>query len=275
MGLKKFFNVRRAKKFRAHHKIGLCLSGGGTRGFAYIGVFKALIENGIEFDMISGCSAGSLFGALYASGASYEEMYKCITEIKSTDFRNAKFGVLPSSMDSLKQAVKKYIKVKRIEDLQTPFYCNAVNLKTGSEIIFDTGDIASAVTASSAMPLAYLPVTYKNMTLIDGGVKNNIPADILRDHGCDYIVTVDCNANRGQGTNSEKFMSQLLASVDIMMVNNSSLGLSLSDIIISPNLARFSPAKMDGKEEMILEGYRATMKAMPKIKKLFSGEFKK
>ena len=113
------------------------------------------------------------------------------------------------------------------------------------------------------------------MVLIDGGVANNVPVDILRDEGCDYVVTIDCNSTRGGGTKSDNLIVQFTTSVGIMMANNSKKGLELSDIVISPDMKEFSSLKLEGKEKMIKEGYRATMEMMPEIKKLFMGKYKK
>ena len=105
--------------------------------------------------------------------------------------------------------------------------------------------------------------------------KNNIPADVLKMNGCDFVVTIDCNASRGGGTSSEKLFSQFSTSVGIMMVNNSVRGLELSDIIIAPDLRKYKSLSLEGKDEMIKEGYRATVEMMPEIMKLFSGKYKK
>ena len=113
------------------------------------------------------------------------------------------------------------------------------------------------------------------MTLIDGGVKNNIPAEVLTMNGCDFVVTIDCNCNRGGGTNSEKLFAQFSTSVGIMMVNNSVRGIELSDITICPDLKKYKSLSVDGRDEMIKEGYRATVEMMPEIIKLFHGKYKK
>lgn len=263
------------KKFKKKYKVGLCLSGGGTRGFSYLGAFKAFKEYGVEFDMVAGASAGSLFGAIYASKMDLNQLKDATNGIKNSDFRHSKLGILPSSMDKLHGLIEKVLPVKQIEELQIPYYAVAVDLKTGKEIHFNSGSLASVITGSCAIPGVFLPVKYKNMTLIDGGVKNNIPADVLKMHGCDYVVTIDCNCTRGGGTNSEKLFTQFSTSVGIMMVNNSKQGIELSDIIICPNLKKYKSLNLDGKEEMIKEGYRATVEMMPEIQKLFLGKIKK
>ncbi len=267
-------NLKSSKQKRKF-KVGLCLSGGGTRGFSFMGAFKAFEDNGIEFDAVAGTSAGSLFGALYASGLKYEEMYSLTYNIKNSDFKHSKLGFLPSSLDRLQQIIKEVLPVSRIEELNMPYYAVAVDLKTGNEIHFNEGLISKVVTGSCAIPGVFLPVKYRDMTLIDGGVSNNIPADVLKSHGCDFVITIDCNCSRGGGTNSKNFLTQFTTSIGIMMVNNSKRGIKCSDIIICPELKRFKSLKINGKNDMIKEGYRATMALMPEIKKLFAGKYKK
>lgn len=266
---------RKIKKFKKKYKVGLCLSGGGTRGFSFLGAFKAFEENGITFDAVAGSSAGSLFGAIYASKMDYNEVLKATNSMKNSDFRHSKFGVLPSSMDKLHNLLNQVLPIKKIEDLKTPYYAVAVDLKTGKEHHFNSGDLVTIITGSCSIPGVFLPVKYKNMNLIDGGVTNNIPADVLKMNGCDFVVTIDCNCARGGGTNSNKFLTQFSTSIGIMMVNNSTRGLKVSDIIICPDLKRFKSLNLEGKEDMVKEGYRVTMEMMPEIKKLFMGLYKK
>ena len=275
MSFKEHLKEKAKKKFKKKYKVGLCLSGGGTKGFSYLGAFKAFQEYGIEFDMVAGASAGSLFGAIYASKMDVNIIKDITKNMKNKDFRHSKLGILPSSMEKLQNLLEEVLPVKKIEELKMPYYAVAVDLKTGKEIHFNSGNLASIITGSCSIPGVFLPVKYKNMNLIDGGVKNNIPADVLKMNGCDFVVTIDCNCNRGGGTNSEKLFTQFSTSVGIMMVNNSVRGIELSDLIICPNLKKFKSLSLDGKEEMINEGYRATVEMMPEIIKLFSGKYKK
>lgn len=272
MGLINYFKKKKENKFRKKHKIGLCLSGGGTRGLSFIGAFMAFEECGIKFDAVAGTSIGSLFGAMYASQMSVEEMCKCAHFAKNRDFRKAKLGFLPSKMDALHEKIEQVLPVKKIEDLKMKYYAVAVDLKTGKEIHFSSGNLASIITGSCAIPGVFCPVKYKGMTLIDGGVSNNIPVDVLKENGCDIVVTIDCNCTRGGGTSSESLVTQFITSIGIMMVNNSKKGLKLSDLTICPDLKKFNSLKLIGKEDMIKEGYRATMAAMPEIKKIFKGK---
>ena len=275
MGIKERREERAKNRFKKKYKVGLCLSGGGTKGFSYLGAFKAFQEYGIEFDMVAGTSAGSLFGAIYASKMDVNKINDVAKDMKNKDFRQSKLGILPSSMDKLHMLIEQVLPVKKAEELKIPYFAVAVDLKTGKEVHFNSGNLASVITGSCSIPGVFLPVKYKNMTLIDGGVKNNIPADVLKMNGCDFVVTIDCNCNRGGGTNSEKLFTQFSTSVGIMMVNNSVRGIELSDLIICPNLKKYKSLSLEGKDEMIKEGYRATVEMMPEIIKLFSGKYKK
>lgn len=275
MGLKKFLENKQKKKFKKKYKVGLCLSGGGTKGISYIGIFKAFEEHGITFDMVAGTSAGSLFGALYASGMSSSTMQKLLKDVKTSDFKKSKLGFLPSKMDKLAEKLCVALPVKNFEELKVPLYVVAVNLKTGKEEHLNTGSLVSAITGSCAIPGVFCPVKHKNMTLIDGGVSNNVPADVLKLKGCDYVVTLDCNTFRGGGTNSTKLLTQFTTSVGIMMANNSKKGLELSDIIITPDTKRFSSLKIEQPEELIEAGYIAAKSMIPEIQKLFTGKLKK
>jgi len=201
-------------------------------------------------------------------------MKKWAMQAKDTDFRKAKLGFLPSKMDNLAEKINQIMPIKKIEDLKMPYYAVAVDVRTGEEKHFSTGDLAPIITGSCAIPGVYCPVKYKGMVLVDGGVSNNIPADVLKNNGCDIVISIDCNSTRGGGTNSNKLVTQFVTSVGIMMANNSKKGIKLSDLIICPDLKRFSSLKLKGREEMIKEGYRVTVEKMDDIKKLLSGKIK-
>ena len=275
MSVKNFSTDKKAIRFRKKHKIGLCLSGGGTRGLAYIGVFKAFEEYGITFDAVAGTSIGSLFAALYACGMSSEDMHSCAIKAKNSDFRKAKLGFLPSSMARLNEKLNQILPIKQIENLKMEYYAVAVDLRTGKEIHFNEGDLPTIITGSCAIPGVFLPVKYEDMVLIDGGVRNNIPVDVLRQNGCDIVITVDCNSTRGGGTDSNNIITQFITSVGIMMVNNSIAGLKNSDLIIKPNMRRFNSLKLFRKNDMINEGYRATISMMQEIENILTGKLRK
>ena len=116
-------------------------------------------------------------------------------------------------------------------------------------------------------------VPYKDKTLVDGMVMNNVPVDVLRNNGCDYMVTIDCNTGKTYGTKSKNAISQLIACLNLMLSTTSEKTKRLSDIIINIDLHRYSPLNLTKREEMIEMGYTATIKNMKQIKALFKGKF--
>lgn len=252
--------------------IGLCLGGGGTRGFAHLGALKAFEEYGINFDMVVGCSVGSCVGAMMCSGKSFKQIYNIAKNLEVKDIKKNKIKFMPSSTEGLEALISNNIKQKNIEDLPKKLFIVSVDVKTGKEIVFERGDLAKTVAGSCAVPGVFYAVSYNDMTLVDGGVMNNIPADVLKKNGCDVIITVDVNSTRGGGTNSDKFYDVLMASIGILMKNNSNQGYLHSDIVIKPDMKRFKSSKLDGYETMVQEGYNATVALMPEILKLIKNK---
>jgi len=252
--------------------VGLCLGGGGTRGFAHLGALKAFEEYGINFEMVVGCSVGSCVASFIAAGKTFKQIYSIAKELQVKDIKRNKIKFMPSSTDGLEELINNNIKQKNIEEMPKKLFIVSVNAKTGKEIVFDSGLVSKAVAGSCAVPGIFYPVNYNNMTLIDGGVMNNIPADVLRKKGCDVVITVDVNSTRGGGTESDKFYDVLLASIGIMMKNNSNQGYLYSDIVIQPDMKRFKSSKLDGYEAMVEEGYNATVAVMPEILKLIKSK---
>ena len=246
-------------------KIGLCLGGGGTRGYAHLGALKAFEEYGIKFDVVAGTSVGSLVGALYCSNVNFDRMYEISKTIQPKEIRKSKFGFMPSSTVGLQNLIKSNVPYNNLEDLPIKLFVVAVDLKTGVEYNFEHGEIASLVAGSCAVPAIFTPVNYKDYCLIDGGVMNNIPANVLKEDGCDVVITVDVNSTRGSGTDSTRTIDTIMASFGIMMKNNSKSGYTYSDLIIKPDIKKYKSTKIEGAEDMIQEGYNATMALMPQI----------
>ena len=252
--------------------IGLCLGGGGARGFAHLGALKAFEEYGIKFDKVAGCSVGSCVGAFICADMGFKSIYDISKQLQVKDIRRNKIKFMPSSTEGLEELISKNITYKNIEDLPKKLYIITVDAKKGEQIVLEKGDLSKAVAGSCAVPGVFYPVEYNNMTLIDGGVMNNIPADVLIKQGCDVVITVDVNSTRGGGTSSDKFYDVFLASIGIMMKNNSSQGYLYSDIVIKPDMKRFKSSKLEGYEAMVEEGYNATIASMPEILKLINNK---
>lgn len=258
-----------APKLKKFKKIGIAFGGGGARGFALIGVIRAFEEEGLNFDFIAGTSIGSVVGAMYAYGMSSDKMLELASNIRVKDIRTSKIPLVPSPTDAIEDIIKNAVGDINIEDLSIPFCAVAVDMLTGNEVDILKGSLSKALAGSCAVPTVFHAVNFDDKLLFDGGLQNTIPADVLRRLGCDAVISVDINSKRGEGARSTKYFDLIVASVDIMMKSNAIKGYLNSDIIIKPDLKRFSAKRTDGMLEMIDEGYRATKEKMTEIKELF------
>ncbi len=251
-------------------KVGIAFGGGGARGFAHVGAVKAFEEAGIEFDAVSGTSAGSIMGAFYAAGYTSSEMLKIAKGMKEKDIRNSKLIFIPSSTTGIENVITNSLGNINISALKKPFAAIAIDLISGEEIVFTKGNLAKIVAGSCCYPGVFNPVEYEHMHLIDGGLANNIPTDVLSLFDCDYIVAIDANPARGGGTSSLKLMDVLGASLSIGTKANSLRGYYNADIVVKPDTKRFKSTKAKGIDEMVEEGYAAAKAVIPDILKLIS-----
>lgn len=242
-------------------KIGLALGGGGARGIGHIGVLKALEELGVKPDFIAGTSAGSIVGSFYAGGYSVEQMEAIAKNLRVKDVRDSKLIWKPSSSENIEQLLEKSFNKEHVEytDLKIPFTAVCVDIKSGKELHFSTGDLAKTVSGSCSVPGVFKPVIYGEYHLVDGGLLNNVPADVVSSMGADVVIAVDVNATRGDGTSSMKLGSVLNSAIGVMMQHSVKQKLDYADIVIKPNLKRFSSTKLESIDIMIEEGYNAIM----------------
>lgn len=262
-------------KNRKRAKAGVAFGGGGTRGFAHIGVIRAFEENGISFDCVSGCSVGSIVAALYCCGLDSRQMERIASEIKYSDIKNSRLFFMPSDSGNIEAVVRRAIGDVRFEDLRSPLAVNATDLISGEEIVLREGDVAKAVSASCAVPGIFTPVETDGYRLVDGGLINPVPAELCRMQGAEVVVSVDIHSQRGEGTDSEKMLDVLKASFRIAMKSTAVKGILNSDLIVQPDCQRYDQTKLEHMREMIDEGYRAAMAKMDEIKLLLGYETEK
>jgi NTE family protein len=174
-------------------KIGLVLSGGGARGIAHIGALRALEEAGIRIDMISGTSAGSIAGALYAHGYSPDDMLRIIKEINYLQVIRPGWwqkGLIKA--DTLIRVLTEYLPKRTFENLRLPLHVCATNMREGRSAYFHQGDLVMPVAASSAIPILISPVIIDGETFCDGGVMNNFPIDPI-EYQADLLLGITVN----------------------------------------------------------------------------------
>lgn len=157
-------------------KCNLVLSGGGVRGYAHIGVIKALLEQGLTINAISGTSSGALIGAFICDGFHPDEIEEILIKTNpkvALNFLHLKDSIL--SFRSYSDAIKNYLRSKRIEDLQIPLYISATNLMDGKQVVFTKGKLDDILIASAAIPVLFPPVKINKVPYADGGISNNLP----------------------------------------------------------------------------------------------------
>lgn len=173
--------------------IGLVLGGGGARGYAHIGVLRALLEHDCQPVAITGCSMGGLIGAFFAAGFQPDDM---LAFLEDTNFLNLldmgmRGGLLGSS--KLEQMLRKHLP-ERFEDLALPLAVTSVDVQRGELVVLRSGDLVSALLASAALPGIFTPVVRDGRYLIDGGLLNNLPVDVIKTMTLAPVVAVDVAA---------------------------------------------------------------------------------
>ncbi|MFW5885578.1 MAG: patatin-like phospholipase family protein [Halanaerobium sp.] len=172
-------------------KIGIALSGGGVKGFAHLGVLKALEEKGIEADLLAGVSAGAIVGSFIASGKKPAEVMELINESDFFDFAKLSIpdrGIF--TLDNMTENLKKSLGVSTFEELKIPFYVGAANIEKARMEYFSQGDLIRIIQASSSIPVLFSPVEINGDLYVDGGLFENLPVSPLLNK-CDKLIAVN------------------------------------------------------------------------------------
>lgn len=174
---------------------GLTLGGGGARALAHVGLLKVLEKNKIQFDYVSGSSMGAVVGALYARGDKADKIELFVKKyfggIVDTPFDPTIPLVAFYKGKKMKKMLREIFGDERIEDSKIPFVTSAIDLHSGEEFIFDKGPLWEALLCTMSLPVVFPPVFMGERLLIDGGVLNNVPDDLIRSKGADKILSVN------------------------------------------------------------------------------------
>jgi NTE family protein len=240
-------------------KIGITLSGGGARGIAHIGVLKALEEMGIKISVISGTSAGSIVGALYAYGYKPEEILSIIQKVSV--FKSVKpawtwIGLL--SLTGLRNVFLKYIPENSFDALKIPLTVAATDLKKGEVVYFSKGELIPCVMASSCVPAVFAPISLNGKLFVDGGVLDNLPVKPIRKK-CDLLIGSHCNPI-GSDFDAKNLRAIIERSL-LMAINcNTQKSRELCDVFIEPpDLNKFTGFGLSKAQEIFDIGYRFTI----------------
>lgn len=251
------------------HELGIAFGGGGVRGFMHLGVLKALEEEGVKAEVVSGTSAGSIAAVLYASGMTVEKMEAAIEEIGILDL--ADFVVSSRGLVNgkrLSEWINSQVDYDDLTDMPIPVAVTATNLTTQEVVMIRSGNPGHAVQTSSTIPGAFVPVEHQGDILVDGGVLSVIPVDAARELGAQKIIAVDIFCHN-QPTPDAQASKVTLATFRMQSCRLSQQELNSADIIIAPKFEPRNSGAFDEKEQAIEAGYLATKEVMPDIKALF------
>lgn len=214
-------------------RIGLALGGGAAKGFAHIGVIKALEENGIKPQIITGTSAGSIVGSLYAYGYTPAELQTIsyqLDELNLADFTISKNGVIKG--EKLQRFIDARVKNTPLQKLKLNYTAVATDLDSGQSIGFNNGDTGIAVRASCSIPNVFTPVVMNGHRYVDGGLSAPVPVSYARKAGATFVIAVDITAKPEQGRSG--FLSNFDQTINILSIKLLNEQLKQADIVIKP-----------------------------------------
>jgi len=287
-------------------KIGLVLSGGGARGFAHIGVLKVLEENNVPIDYIVGTSMGSIIGGLYAIGLTPEEIETGVKGIAwdkvFNDFAYRKYKSYRRKKDDYDffsihrvginddgiQISPGLIEGQQIElaldrlaypgfhiddydQMRIPYRAIATNIENGEPFVIKSGNLARAMRASMSIPGALPPITIDDTLLVDGGIANNVPVDIVREMGADIVIVVDVSAplDKKEDIKSGIDVTGQLTTILTRRIADAQIKtLRPDDVLIIPGADEVSSSDFEKHAELIQAGYASANEKLSHIKKL-------
>jgi NTE family protein len=242
------------------------LGAGAARGFAHIGVLKILENNKIPVDMIVGTSAGSLVGSLYAYGYNAYQLQKIALSIEQNDIIDLTIpdnGFIKG--EKLETYADAMVRNTPIEKMRIPFYAVATSVPSGQEVIFGKGNTGLAVRASCSIPGVFRPVRIGERMYVDGGVVSPVAVDAARRYGADVVIAVDISSDLDT-RQPEGTIATILQAINIMYSKLSVIQTAKADIVIRPKVGYIGSADFDKRNEAIMEGEKAALAAMPRIR---------
>jgi NTE family protein len=239
-------------------KIGLILSGGGARGISHIGAIKALAEQGIHPDIISGTSAGAFIGALLANGYSPDEIFDIFLKTRFSGYLRFGFslgGLL--KIDRAEEILKKYIPENSFESLKIPLVVTTTDINAGEEVCFRKGELFRPVLASCCLPGIFKPMQFQDRELVDGAIFNNLPVAAI-ENDADYLIGIHCNP-MAMTKGSSNVHQITYRSFRLAMRGKAKASLDRCDLLIeAPELCTYSILDFRKADKLFEIGYRYT-----------------
>jgi NTE family protein len=253
-----------------HIRVALVLGSGGVRGIAHVGVLEEFEKAGIPVDLIVGCSAGSIVGALYADNPNAAYVKQILTHMRRTNLLdinlwNCRFGLSQGAM--LSRTLEKYLEASTFDELKIPFVTVASDLNSGELVPIGSGDIVKAVRASSSIPLVFVPVELDGRILVDGGVIDPVPVRVARDLGAQFVIAVDLRELLPQTFPTNLFgVAKRSTEIAFLWYNESCI--RGADVVIRPKMCDIGTFDDSKNKKIYQAGRQAARDAMARIKEL-------
>ena len=245
-------------------KIALVLSGGGARGISHIGAIKALMEQGIKPDIISGTSVGAFIGALVAYGYSPDDILNIF--LKTKFLRFLRFGFSLGGLLRIDQAegiLKKLIPENAFEALKISLVVTTTDIHAGTEVCFRTGELAIPILASCCLPGLFKPIHFEGKDLVDGAISHNMPVAAIENEA-DYIIGIHCNPMVIQKS-SRHMHAITYRSFRLAMRGKAKASLDRCDLLIeAPDLYNYNIFDFTKTQELFDIGYNYTKEFLAK-----------
>ncbi|GAC1370100.1 MAG: patatin-like phospholipase family protein [Aquirhabdus sp.] len=249
--------------------IAFALGGGGAKGFAHIGVIKVLESHGIHPKIITGTSAGSFVGSLYASGMTPYQLQEVANALKESDIRDITISSQGFMIgQKLQDYVNLQVKQKPIEQFPIRFAAIATQLDTGKRTVFNRGNAGQAVRASCSIPNVFVPATIAGKRYVDGGLVSPIPVLAARDMGADIVIAVDISARPKAGSGG--VFGVLDQTFNIMGQQGIDKELAQANLVIAPDVGAVGILDLNSRQQSILEGERAAQAQLAAIDRVIA-----
>lgn len=254
-------------------KIGLALGGGAARGFAHIGVIQVLEEAGIRPSLVVGTSAGSLVAAFYASGKTGAQLQQLAESMEEATFADWTLPIFSRGMlrgEALARYVSAQVGAGLIESMPLPLGIVATDLHNGRGVLFQRGDIATAVRASSAVPALFQPVKIAGREYVDGGLVSPVPVRYARQMGAELIIAVDISS-APEGNAASDTLQILLQTFSIMGKSINTFELRDAEVVVRPALAGVASSDFGARRRAIEAGRLAMQALLPTLRAAIHG----
>lgn len=252
-------------------RLGLALSGGASRGVAHTGVIQTLLKQGIRPAVVAGCSSGAIAGAFYCANVSYDKQLEFAQRLRWRSVRMLgipKMGFFqPGEMERFLREVLGDI---QFEDLDIPLAVMATDFRTARSIVFREGPVAWALSASASIPVVFSPVIDGKRVLVDGGLTDNLPAQVCRVMGADVVLGVNVLPGFSRERHFRNMFDIALGTFDLLALPSTDRGSRAADLTVVPQISHINPSDMSRVEESVARGEMAMRRAMPELKKLLS-----